>query len=109
MKAKRRGAPPQLGEFHKWIAAHALSHGDKYESMVYEVRAAWGISKAAIDKALKGHGSEARALLAALGPDPADIKLNIEIMAEAFRTLALESTAAQISAFLGRSPTKPTN
>jgi hypothetical protein len=83
-----RGAPAQLGDFHKWIAAHFLWLRDNkvtYETALVTVGDVWEVSKTAIEKALKAHEPAARQLRAALEADPMP---NILIMADAYKALA---------------------
>jgi hypothetical protein len=82
-----RGAPPTSAGFHLWIAAHYLwLQSQRPKGTLDDVAEAWGLSPQAVDKIMKRHRAEARALLAQMGND-AGIESLIGEWVDAFRAL----------------------
>jgi hypothetical protein len=82
-----KGAPPTSAGFHVWIAAHYLwGQSQTPKGTLDEVAEAWSLSPQAVDKIMKRHRAQARALLAELGDD-AGIESLINEWLDAFRAL----------------------
>jgi hypothetical protein len=82
-----KGAPPTSAGFHVWIAAHYLwGQSQTPKGTLDDVAEAWSLSPQAVDKIMKRHRAQARALLAEFGED-AGIESLINEWIDVFRAL----------------------